>query len=204
MEPVVAEGVVYIGAMDGYCRALDAQTGLERWNNRLSSMEDVYTSAPYWPPVSFGDVVIATKRPTDITPDNIIALSKADGSVRWSGTMNGWPSRLTPARDGKAFYTIYSEARKRGVQYVSAEDGAVIWQKEIPTAMYAGVLEGNALVVRDDMTASCVDAATGNLKWSYRTAVGPQGSLFGPPSFTVKGTTAYIGTMDGDVIALQW
>ncbi|MDY7009416.1 MAG: PQQ-binding-like beta-propeller repeat protein [Planctomycetota bacterium] len=90
------------------------------------------------------------------------------------------------------------------MQCFSVEDGSASWKRP-GVGMAAAIPSGNDLLVRDgNRSLYCLDAATGNVKWTYLTSVGPQGSLYGASAMTVKGNLAVVGTMDGYIFALKW
>lgn len=70
--------------------------------------------------------------------------------------------------------------------------------------MHGGVVSGDAVFARDEDDICCADAASGAVRWTYRTSTGPQGSYYGPNAFAVKDNQAIVGTMDGLVMVLSW
>ncbi len=204
MEPATDGNRVFFGAMDGCVRALDAATGKEVWMNRLSALEDNYTTAPFWPPVIAGDKVIVRKFPANQEEMNLVALSASTGKPIWSHHNASGPLRMVVCPDTDRFYMSYSENRRRGLQCLSANDGKLLWSSLTGVGMSNGIASRDAVLTRDNYNICRVDAGTGNVQWTYKTSTGPQGSYYGSGATAVKDNMAVAGTMDGWVIALTW
>ncbi|MDP2984380.1 MAG: PQQ-binding-like beta-propeller repeat protein [Candidatus Latescibacter sp.] len=204
MEPAAEGNRVFFGAMDGYFRALDAETGKEIWKNQVSSPEDNYTTAPFWPPVIARGKVLVSKIPAQKDEKNLIAFNASNGKVVWSLRSTGSPYRqaVNPKKD--VFYTTSAQNGRRGLQCLSPEDGSPLSFLETGVGMSAGIASGNTLIIRDDDKVCCVEASSGKVQWTYRASTGPQGSYYGPGAFAVRDNLVIAGTMDGRVIALQW
>jgi outer membrane protein assembly factor BamB len=200
MEPATMGGMVFFGGVDGYIHALDALTGKEIWKNQVSSMNDDYTTAPFWPPVIANNKVIISKLPAGKDERNLIAFDTSTGKVSWSRQLSGAPFRLTAGAVGDNLYT----PGPGGLQCISAKDGSALWNQSTGVGMFAGIVSGDALLIRDDDEICCADEATGKVRWIYHTSTGPQGSYYGPGAFAAKDNQVIVGTMDGNVIALKW
>ncbi len=70
-SPVVADGIVYIGASDGRLRAIDARTGEVRWESEAGAPIDAA-------PAVAGALVLAATRGGEF-----LAFDREDGAVRW-------------------------------------------------------------------------------------------------------------------------
>ena len=204
METAAADDKVFFGAMDGYFRALDSATGKEIWKNQWSSMEDKYTTAPFWPPVVAGDRVIACKNPAVNEEKNLVAFSVSDGKILWSREVSAGTMRsvLSPQKD--RLYTSYRENRRRGLQCFSVSDGSTIWKQATSVSLNAGFVARGMVLQRDAYNLCCVDGVTGEVLWTYHTSPGPQGSYYGPGATAVRDNIAVAGTMGGHVFALSW
>jgi len=205
MEPETDGERVYFGAMDGRVRALDVTTGSELWSVQWSSPEDSYVTAPFWPPVVVGGSIVICKAPADSADRNLAAFSAKDGTILWSRRLAARRMRLALDPEGKHIFADYAGAGRRGIQCLSAADGSPVWSQTEGTGMNAAVVTPRSLIVRDEMNVSCLDPATGAVRWTYRTNTGPQGTLYGPGAMAAAGDgLAVIGTMDGKVITLGW
>ncbi|MDD8014052.1 MAG: PQQ-binding-like beta-propeller repeat protein [Acidobacteriota bacterium] len=203
MEPAVDGGSVFFGSMDGWVRALDGRTGGELWKTRISSPEDLYTTAPFWPPAAAGELVIISKIPAAAEENNLLALSASDGRVAWSRRVSGVPLRAVAIPEENLLFTLLT-GKSRGLQCLSLRDGSLLWSRESGVGMNAGIASGGAVLLRDDDDLCCVDAATGAVRWTYRTSTGPQGTYYGPGAFAARDRLVVVGTMDGMVTALEW
>ena len=204
MEPAADNNMVCFGAMDGCVRALDAATGKEIRKIQWSSPDDSYTTAPYWPPVIAGNKVIISKNPANKEEKNLAAFSTSNGSMVWSQKFPAGRYRLALNPDKNKLYASFVDNRQRGVQCLSVKDGSLLWSTLTEVAMTAGIVNKDIALARDTYSMCCVDSATGKLNWTYRTNTGPQGSLYGPGAFAVKDNITVVGTMDGQIIALEW
>lgn len=204
MEPATDGKMVFFGAMDGYFRALDAATGKEVWSNQMSSMEDSYTTAPFWPPVIAGDKVIVSKIPARKEEMNLVAFSAATGKVLWSKQLSAGTFRLAVNPGKDRLYTPFSQNRRGGMQCLSVENGSLLWNETAGVVMNAGCVTEHEILARNGDSICCIDAATGEVKWTYRTSTGPQGSYYGPGAMAVRDNLVIVGTMDGHVLALKW
>ncbi|MFC1508468.1 PQQ-binding-like beta-propeller repeat protein [Candidatus Omnitrophota bacterium] len=204
MEPETDGINVYFGAMDGYFRALDIMTGKETWSNQWSSMEDKYTTAPFWPPVISGDNVIVCKSPARKEEKNLVSFSASTGKVLWSRRLSAGRLRLAMSPDKVEFYTSYNRDRQQGIQCLAAKDGSSLWSTVTGVGMNAGCAGGDFVLARDGESICCVHSKSGTVQWTYKTSIGPQGSLYGPGAFAVKDNMVVVGNMDGRVLSLKW
>jgi len=204
METSTDGNKVFFGAMDGCIRALDAETGGEIWKNQWSSLEDRYITAPFWPPVATGTMVIAGKNPADKDEKNLVAFDAYTGKMLWSGQVSAGTLRLAlnPVKD--KLYLSVRENRQNGIQCISVKDGSVLWSQGTDVAMNAGIASGNLVFERDAYHLCCLNADSGALLWKFRANTGPQGSYYGPAAFAVRDDMAVVGTMGGHVMALTW
>ncbi len=204
MEPSVEGNTVVFGAMDGFVRAVDATTGREIWANRVSSEADIYTTAPYWPPIFAGGRVIVCKNTVGRDDNNLMAFNASDGTTVWSHRLGVSPMRLATSAGKDTIYASVAQGGKRGISALSPADGATLWGRATGVGMSAGLASRGAIFARDDNSICLTDAAGGPVQWTYRASTGPQGSLYGPPAYTAGNGIAVIGTMDGKAIALRW
>ncbi|MFC1606701.1 PQQ-binding-like beta-propeller repeat protein [Candidatus Latescibacterota bacterium] len=204
MEAATDSGRVFFGAMDGYIRSLDGTTGNELWSNQWSSMDDKYTTAPFWPPVATGNLVISCKNPVDGDEKNLVAFDASNGKVVWSRRVNSGTMRTTLSPEKDLVYTSSRENRRSGLQCLSVADGSPVWSSATGIDMNSGIATRKMVIQRNAYNLCCVDATDGSVQWTYRTNTGPQGSYYGPGAFAVKGNMVVVGTMGGKVMGLQW
>lgn len=195
---------VYFGAMDGILRALDAANGEEVWRYAMSLSGDKYTTAAFWPPVVCGSRVVMSKIPASGEERNMAAFDASTGKKLWEIRHDGGTYRLEASPGGTTLYAYSRGENGSGIQCISAVDGARSWALGDTSAMNAACAWNDAVLVRDGYTSSCIDTATGELIWKYRTSSGPQGAYYGPGAMALGDGTAVIGTMDGIVMGLTW
>jgi len=113
----------------------------------------------------------------------LYCLDTGEGTILWDYTVR-LPVIMEPETDGNRVYFGAMDGRLRAL---NAETGAETWN-----------------IQWSSLEDCCVDAGTGDIRWTYRTNTGPQGSLYGPCASAVKDNLAIVGTMDGQVFALEW
>jgi eukaryotic-like serine/threonine-protein kinase len=151
-SPAIVNGVVYVGSDDGSCRALNASTGTQIWNQMLGDF------TPSSPSVVDGVVYISMWDYKDY------ALNASTGSIIWNCTRGGLSSS-TPAI-------------ANGLFYVCGGSGEVIARKlstgdEVWSYTYGGNGDASPVIVGDTVYVSeygsiyALNALSGALKWSY-------------------------------------
>jgi len=148
-QPVVAGGLVVFGSsVDGKVRALDAETGKERWA--------FYTDAPvrFAPAIAGGRVFVCSD------DGYLYCLALADGRVVWKKRggpdarmilgndrlVSRWPARGGPVVDGGVVYFAAGVWPTGGI-YVYALDAATgreLWCNEEAGRIYMGQPHGGA------------------------------------------------------------
>jgi outer membrane protein assembly factor BamB len=162
--PLIREGVVYAGSLDGVLRALDLGSGRERW--RYAAGEEI-GSAPLW---ANGLIVLATFQ------DSVIAVDARDGAWKWHHR-----------RDQREGFTIRGCARpvlSRGLLLAGYSDGFVAaldpatgvakWERKVaPAGDYLdvdGLAADGAAVYAAAYSGAVVaiDAETGRTLWEQK------------------------------------
>jgi len=204
MEAVAEKDKVFFGCMDGCIRALDVASGKELWKKQWSALEDIYTSASFWPPSVANGKVIFGKNAGHDGEKNIAAFNAASGEMLWSNQLSANTYRL--AFNGTKDMIMASERTREmnGVRSMSVKDGSTIWIADTGVMMAAGAAVGNLVFERDTYHLCCLETDSGELLWKYRTNPGPQGWYYGPGAYAVSDSQAIVGTMDGHVLALEW
>ena len=204
MEAAAEKDKVFFGGMDGCIRALDVTTGKELWKKQWSALEDIYTSASFWPPSVVGDRVIFGKNPGKKEEKNIAAFDVSNGDMLWSNQLSANTFRL--AFNSSKDMILASERTRNinGVRCMSVKDGSTLWTADTGVMMAAGTAAGNLVFERDTYHLCCLKAGNGEVLWKYRTNPGPQGWYYGPGAYSASETQAIVGTMDGHVMALSW
>ncbi len=115
-SPVIASGLVVVGAFDGYLRAFDAATGRISWS--FETADHIYASAASSP----DNTIIQPS-----TDGSVYALDAATGSIRWRFDSRE-PIRSSPAIDGQG-NTYFGSGDGR--LYVLNPDGTRRWSLQL-------------------------------------------------------------------------
>ena len=223
-SPVVANGVVYVGALDGSVYAFKAVTGQLLWSQGIG--EPIQDS----PAVAKG-VSYATSY------GELYALDAATGHVNWYTASDGFGESSSAVANGVVYVAsefdndLYafdattgqqvwkaasaasissSPAVANGVVYVGSSDkklnafnaatGRPLWSAATSAAISSSspaVANGVVYVGSDDKKLYAFNAATGQLLWSAATAA----SISSSPA--VANGLVYVGSLDHNLYAFN-
>ncbi len=218
-EPVIGGGMLYFGSSgDGTVRALDAETGRERWT--------FYTGGPVrFAPVLWRDRVFA------VSDDGFLyCLNARDGSIAWkkrggsgdgmtlgNGRMvSSWPMRGGPVIEDGILYAgagiwpsegifIYALNPENGDElWVNSESGGIEYDQPhggarsksgISAQGYLAVAGGSLFVPTGRSVPAVLDLKTGALKYfhlqKHRAYGGSRITVTDEYLFTVSGNTRF-------------
>lgn len=151
-QPVIADGVIYQGVMNGEMHAIDANTGQARWVARPGG-PIAHTAAVWGNRVYVGSL-----------DGKVYALSTTNGSLVWQ-FQTGGPVLSAPAVvDGR----LYIGSNDGNLYALDAATGVRLWQVTTggPVVSSPAVAGGRVYFGSEDMTARCVDAVTGQVLWA--------------------------------------
>lgn len=187
-EPLIRDGVLYVGASDGRVYALDAVSGTMRWTTRPGeSVENLV--------LSNGRVFVQTFE------GQVVALDAQSGRPRWRARGDGHLA----AAAGRVYVGV---SRKKAdlVVALDASSGAERWRFRTEGSMYYAepvvaedtvyVTGGHAVV--SDSTVYALDAATGAERWRFQA-----GDQDDTAELTLRDGIVYVGTSTGMVYALD-
>lgn len=214
-SPAVADGVVYIGALDGHLYAIDQQTGKEKWN--FKSSMPIASS----PAVANGTLYFVSSRGA------LAALDLATGKPKWvfateferkfeAKNLHGYPSAAQTIPDAWDIFIsspavangkVYFGSGDGNVYAVDAQAGVALWKFATKDVVHASPAVANGLVYIGswDSYLYALDADTGLEKWSFKS--GEDNTIHNQVGFqsspAVDGETVYVGCRDAHVYALD-
>jgi outer membrane protein assembly factor BamB len=174
-SPAVANGKVYTGADDGNIYCLDAYSGSFIWKTFAGG--DI--------PASFGSAVILRSSPIIVggrvyvgsLDTNVYCLYANNGNVNWTYKTDGYITSSPAVADG-AVYVISQEPASGALYKLDATTGSFVWKTELPyqtvftggTDVHASptVADGMVFASSNAMEYYGINAATGNIEWTYR------------------------------------
>lgn len=214
-SPVVADGVVYFGALDGHLHAVDLATGAGKWKFK-SRMPIACT------PAIVGDTVYFTS-----SAGSLAALDAATGAPRWvcpieaerrfeAKGLHGYPPASQTMPDAWDVFTsspavsdgmVYFGAGDGGIYAVDAATGVLQWSYRTGGVVHASpaVAGGTVFVGSWDSKVYALDARSGAVKWTFQAGLDP--AVHNQEGFqsscAVKDGVVYVGCRDAHVYALD-
>ncbi len=177
-SPAVDDGVVYAGSADGHLFAVDAASGRQRWRFK--------TGAPIrsTPVVDGGTVYFGG------WDHQVYAVTAGEGKEVWRFDTGGVVQSSPALGDGR----VYVGSRNPKVFALDRKDGRKIWEYIHESGSWVestAVYQGGTVYIgsSDALVLQAFDAASGELRWSYRTG----GWSWATPA--VAGDTVYIGAV---------
>jgi len=190
-SPVVADGVLYSGALDGRVRAVDPKTGAVKWQvdtgGTIRSTPAVFASTVY-----VGDM-----------NGRLHALDAATGEEKWHAetTLAGQPSGEIQSSPAVASGTVFFGARDGYLHAVDAATGREKWKLShdgswvnTSPAVDAGVVFCGS---SDGRFVQAVDAESGKQKWRFSA----KDRVFSSPA--VAQGKVYAATHGADIVVLN-
>jgi outer membrane protein assembly factor BamB/streptogramin lyase len=160
----IADGVAYVGAVDGRFRAFDLRRGLDLWSTQIH--------VAWSSPSIAGDLVIVGTEDRDL-----VAVHRDNGVVAWRVPLDAFVAG-SPAVVGDRLYVATSSAQSHG-RAVAGATGKVIaldlvthtiaWQEDLPGPSTRSIaVADSVLVVPTDVgIAVAFDATTGGELWRF-------------------------------------
>jgi outer membrane protein assembly factor BamB len=110
---------------------------------------------------------------------NVYCLDNSDGKVVWTYKTDGYITSSPAVVDG-AVYIVSQEPESGALYKLDASDGSFIWKRELPyemvltggTDMHASPTVADGMVFASSNVKEYygINAATGSIEWTYRTA----------------------------------
>jgi outer membrane protein assembly factor BamB len=185
-DPVVSDGIVYIGSNDGFLYALDALTGSVQWTGSIRGD----TGSPA---VANGVVYVGG------VDGGMYAFDAATGTKVWKITLSGFPA--TPAVSNGTVYVGTSSGPPSSNRFVAldADTGTRLWNYTVGSYVLAGPAVANGVVYVGDADGEflALDADTGHVVWSATTGDAVISSA------AVANGMVYVGSEDHFVYAFD-
>jgi hypothetical protein len=174
MEPIVADGRLFVATHSGYVYALDATSGTPQW--RFAARGPFLHS----PAVADGLVFAAC------TDGGLYALRSASGELAWrheAGT-GGFSASPVVADDA-----VFVGSRRGEFLALDAATGRLRWQQSlgIPIRQTAAVSQGRVFVTAEDLRVRCFAASDGKPQWTSAPLSGQTARDYYPIIVSVAG-----------------
>ena len=214
-SPAIADGVVYIGSMDGYIYAIDQATGKEKW--KYKSRMAIASS----PAVASGILYFVS------SAGALGALDAASGKPKWvlpteyerkfeAKNLHGYPSASQTIPDAWDIFTsspavdngkVYFGSGDGNVYAADAQTGLLQWKFATKDVVHASPAVANNTVYIGswDSYLYALDADSGQQKWAFKTGEDPtiHNQVGFQSSPAVVDGTVYVGCRDAHVYAVD-
>ncbi len=175
VQPVVSDGVVYVGTLRGVLHAIDAESGKDRWTFQAGG-PILHTCAAGGGKVVFG-----------CADGNVYAIKASDGKQAWAVQTGAAVWNAPAIHDGH----VYIGGRNNRLFFIALDDG---WTRAVPAegpVLNSPAIDakaGRVYVGAEDMRVYAWDLRTGDLAWNsdkvpgvsfrgYHPVVAPDGSV---------------------------
>jgi hypothetical protein len=151
VEPIIADGTVYVPTYAGKLHALDAATGVTKWTFQAGGY------LRHSPAVVDGRVYFGCG-------DGKVYCIGADGKLIWSAATDGGIWASPAVADG----LVLIGSRDRRFYAFQAADGTPAWKTEplgAPILTTASVYEGKVYFASEECAAYAADLRTGKVLW---------------------------------------
>lgn len=163
--PAVAQGHVYMSAVDGRLVALQATTGKESWNHdsqvpvltlRGGGTIQVADSVVY-APFANGKLVALDAENGDILWEHRMSLSKGRSELERIIDLDGGAEVL-----GRFLYSVNYNGNLKSLRRA---DGTSVWELQVSSFQPVAIGYGNVYVVNDEDALLAVDQREANILW---------------------------------------
>jgi len=211
----IAEGVVYIGAMDGHLYAIAQENGQEKWN--FKSKMPIASS----PAVAGGLVYFVS------SAGSLAALEAATGKPKWvfpteyerkfeAKHLHGYPPDAQTIPDAWDIFTssptlanakVYFGSGDGNVYALDAETGVLQWKFATKDVVHSSpaVVDRTVYVGSWDSYLYAIDAESGQQRWAFKS--GEDDVIHNQVGFqsspAVVDGTVYVGCRDAHVYAID-
>ena len=214
-SPAVADGVVYIGAMDGHLSAIAQDSGKEKW--KFKSRMPIASS-----PAVVGGIVYFVS-----SAGSLAALDAASGNPKWvlpteferkfeARHLHGYPPDSQTIPDAWDVFTsspavangkVYFGSGDGNVYAADAQTGVLQWKFATKDVVHSSpaVVDRTVYVGSWDSHLYAIDAETGQQRWAFKS--GEDDVIHNQVGFqsspAVVDGTVYVGCRDAHVYAID-
>ena len=182
--PVVGDGAVYFGSIDGNIYALDANSGNLLWVYATNTGSGTGSAAALVNGILYQGM-----------GDFIFALNASSGTLLWRYQMTYFTSAAPAVENG----VVYTSSYDGGVYALNANTGTLLWRVSSNSLYFSALAVANGKVYacgsQSALGLAALDEQTGSTVWS-QTAV--QCKYASP---IVANGVVYVGTQDGHAAA---
>ena len=181
-SPAVVDGKVYVGPDDGYVYCLDAKNGTRMWKTYAGGYIEAHFKAVTG--VRSSPIVVGNRVYVGSLDTNLYCLDADSGDIVWNYKTEGYITSSPAASDG-AVYITSQESNSGALYKIDAAEGSFIWKCDIPYVMAADrgtdlhvsptVADGMVFVAANKQNYYGINAATGEIEWTYVTTEGTEG-----------------------------
>ncbi|MCY2994338.1 MAG: PQQ-binding-like beta-propeller repeat protein [Planctomycetota bacterium] len=179
MEPIVADGRLFLATHSGNVYALDAESGKPLW--RFTSHGPFLHS-----PAVAGGLLLAAS-----TDGNLYAVEAGTGKLvwQWFGGDGGFSASPTVADQ-----TVYLGTRAGDFAAIQLATGQLAWRQmlNVPLRQTAAVADGHVFVTGEDLGVRCLNAKDGQLLWTSAPLAGQTARDYYPIVIQQPGRTLVI------------
>ena len=214
-SPAIAEGVVYIGSLDGHLHAIDQETGQEIWKFK-SRMPIASSPAVAGPTLYFVSSTGA-----------LAAIDVKTGQPKWvfaaeyekkfeARNLHGYPPVAQTIPDAWDIFMsspavangmVYFGSGDGNVYAVDAETGLLRWKFPTKDVVHSSpaVVDNTVYIGSWDSNLYAIDAETGLQRWAFQAGQDPviHNQVGFQSSPAVLDGTVYVGCRDAHVYALD-
>lgn len=150
-QPIIANGVIYQGVMNGEMHAINANTGQVLWIKRPGG-PIAHTAATDGVRVYFGSL-----------DGNVYALNTSNGELAWTFVTDG-PVVSAPTVVNER---VFIGSNDGSLYALEATTGVKLWQVQTdgPVVHSPAVINGRVYFGSEDLKARCVNAVSGGILW---------------------------------------
>lgn len=152
-QPVVANGVVFIGSANGSVHAVELASGKDLWTTQVGA------------PICH-TLACADRRVHAAALDGgIHAFDQQTGAPAWTARISRRGFSAAPLVLNQ---TLFIGGRDGFFYAVAAADGKILWRVDTgaPIVQSAAATEGRIVFVNEAMRAFCLEAASGKVLWT--------------------------------------